>query len=62
MNGLVFQCFGGSFAAPGQVLGGRSCNISYGYFLSNYLVACNLHETIMSLLCKFLDAGFIGLN
>jgi len=33
--------------------------VSYGYLLVNNLAVCNLHEIIMSLLCKLLDAGFI---
>jgi len=36
-------------------------DVSYGYLLFNNLAVWNLHEIIMSFLCKFLDAGFIRL-
>jgi hypothetical protein len=35
-------------------------DVSYDYLLFNYLAVWNLHGVTMSLLCRFLDAGFMG--
>ena len=48
-----------SFCQMNQPTGVTHIN-SYGYLLFNNLAVWNLHEIIMSLLCKFLDAGFTG--